>query len=111
LLSKYGSKIRDIREKKKDTLEELAKKMNMSWSALGKLERGERRITPEVLEQVAKIYDVPLSYFFGEEIPVPKELESLGVEWVAVIEEFIEEGLTPKEVMAIREIAKSLKKL
>jgi transcriptional regulator with XRE-family HTH domain len=111
LLSKYGSKIREIREKNKDTLEELAKKMNMSWSALGKLERGERRITPEILEQVAKVYDMPLSFFFGEEITIPDELKDLGIEWVAVIKELKEEGLTPDEVKSIRELAKRLKNL
>lgn len=109
--SKYGKKMRELREKKGDTLEEAAKKLNMSLSNLGKYERGERRITPELLEQIAELYDQPLSYFYGEEDGgVPKELKEVGVEWVRFAKEMKEKDITPEEIKAIIEFMNKVKK-
>lgn len=104
--SKYGKRIRDIREKNKDTLEDLAVKLNMSWSSLGKFERGERKITPELLERIAKLYDVPILYFFGEEGEVPSGLKELGANWVTFIEEMEEKSITPDEIKAVIQLLK-----
>lgn len=103
-MNKYGKRIRSLREKNNLTLEEAAKQLNMTWSSLGKYERGERKVTPELLEQIAKTYNVPLSYFFGEEGEVPEELKKVGVEWVTFVEEMEEKELTPEEIKAILEI-------
>lgn len=108
-MNKYGKKIRSLREKHKDTLEEAAKKLSMSWSSLGKYERGERKVTPELLEEVANVYDVPLSYFFGEEGEVPDELKDVGVEWIAFAKEMDSKEITPDEIKAILEIVKKYK--
>lgn len=103
-MNKYGKRIRDLREKNNDTLEELAKKLNMTLSSLGKYERGERKITPEFLEQVANLYDVPFSYFFGEETEPPKELKEIGAEWVSFAKEMENKEITPEEIKAILDI-------
>lgn len=108
--SKYGQKIREIREKNNDTLEDLAKKLNMSWSTLGKYERGERKITPEFLEEVGNVYDVNISYFYGDEIEIPVELKELGVEWITAIEEFKKEKISPEEIKSLIPFIKQLKK-
>ncbi len=108
---KYGKKIREIREKNKDTLEELAKKLNITWSALGKFERGERKITPELLEKISEVYDVPITFFFGEVSNVPDGLKELGVEWVTFIEEMEDKSITPSEIKAIIETMKIVNKL
>lgn len=110
MLSKYGLKIRDIREKNNDTLEELAKKLNMSFSNLGKYERGERKITPELLEQIAHVYDIPVSYFYGEEGLIPEELKKMGVEWVAFAQEMEEKEITPEEIRAIIKLINKMNK-
>jgi transcriptional regulator with XRE-family HTH domain len=66
-MDKYGKAVRELRDKNGDTREELAKKLKISESALGKYERGERTIKPELLERIAGIYEVPASYFFGDQ--------------------------------------------
>ena len=108
-MNKYGKYIREIREKNNDTLEDLAKKLDMSFSTLGKYERGERKITPELLEEVAEVYGVSLSYFFGEESDVPKELKNLGVEWITFAREMEERQLTPEEIKATLNLISKLR--
>lgn len=108
MMNKYGKYIREIRERNNDTLEVLAKKLDMSFSTLGKYERGERKITPELLEQVARVYEVPLSYFFGEEAAVPVELKRAGVEWITFIKEMEQKELTPEQIKATIELLEKL---
>jgi transcriptional regulator with XRE-family HTH domain len=107
-MDKYGKAIRDLRERRGDTREELAKKLEMSESGLGKYERGERNIKPEFLEQVAKVYDVPLSYFYGEEGELPEELKKVGAKWITFIKEMEERELTPEQIKATLEFLEKM---
>jgi transcriptional regulator with XRE-family HTH domain len=107
-MKKYGLQIRKLREKHGDTRDELAKKLGLSESGLGKYERGERSIKPEHLEQIAKVYEVPLSYFFGEEGEVPAELKAVGVKWISFIKEMEDKQLTPEQIKATLELIKQI---
>lgn len=109
-MNRYGSKIREIREKNGDTLESLATKMNTHFSTLAKWERGERKITPEILEEVAKIYDIPVSYFFGEEKEISEEAKKMGVKWVTFIKGMEEQEITPEEIQALINLYKKVNK-
>jgi transcriptional regulator with XRE-family HTH domain len=102
-MKKYGMAIRKLREKHGDTRDDLAKKLGLSESGLGKYERGERSIKPEHLEQIAKLYDVSISYFFGEEGVLPQELKSVGAEWITFAKEMKEKELTPEQIKATLE--------
>jgi transcriptional regulator with XRE-family HTH domain len=75
----------------------------MSESGLGKIERGERNFKPGLLEQIAKVYDTPLSYFYGKEGDLPEELKERGAEWIAFIDEMEERNLTPEQIKATLE--------
>lgn len=97
---KYGMRIREIREKHGDTREELAKKLGLSESGLGKIERGERNFKPGLLEEVAQIYEIPLAVLYGEEGEVPQELQDIGVEWIRFIDEMKQKKLTPEQIKA-----------
>lgn len=99
-MDRYGRIIRGIREKNGDTRDELANKLKISESALGKYERGERSIKPELLKQVADIYGVKVSTFFGEEGVLPEELKSVGAEWITFAKEMNEKKLTPDQIRA-----------
>lgn len=99
-MRKYGERIRSIREKYGDTRLELARKIGMSEGGLGKIERGERNFKPGLLEQIAKIYDTPLSYFYGVEGDLPQELKDRGAEWIAFIDEMEQRKLTPEQIKA-----------
>jgi transcriptional regulator with XRE-family HTH domain len=107
-VNRYGSKIREIREKNGDTLEDLAKKLNTNFSTLGKYERGERKITPELLEEISEIYQIPISYFFGEEIELPEELKTLGLKWATFNRKMDEQEITPEELEALLTLYKKL---
>jgi transcriptional regulator with XRE-family HTH domain len=102
-MRKYGDRIREIREKHGDTRLDLANKIGMSESGLGKIERGERNFKPGLLEQIAKVYDTPLSYFYGREGELPEELKEKGAEWIALIDEMEERKLTPEQIKATLE--------
>ncbi len=116
-----GKKIREIRMKNKDTLEQLGKKLNFNYSNLSKIEREIRTPSIELIEEIARLYDVPLSYFFGEEQEIPKELKEIGVEWITVAEELKEKmtaeeaktiaALTPDEIKAVINLVSQMKKL
>lgn len=108
-MNKYGVRIRELRDKKKDTLEDLARKLNMTASALGKYERGERRITPELLEKIASIYDIPVSYFYGEELP--DELKKFGEGWVTFAKDMQDKKLTPEQIRSLVEMLEKLGKI
>jgi transcriptional regulator with XRE-family HTH domain len=102
-MNKYGKRIREIREKHGHTRQELANKIELSESGLGKIERGERNFKPGLLEQIADIYETPLSFFYGMEGDLPLELKNKGVEWIRFIEEMEERNLTPEQIKATLE--------
>lgn len=108
-MNKYGHKIRELRERNNDRLEDLAKKINTTLSALGKYERGERKVTPELLEKIAEVYEEPLSYFYGEMKELPHELKGLGEGWVSFAKEMEEQEITPEEIKAILNLMKKMK--
>lgn len=105
-----SKKIREIRTKNGDTLEELGEKLNFNPSNLSKIERGIRKPHIELVEQISKIYDIPLTYFFGEPQEVPEELKEIGAEWVSFVEEMEEKNITPEEIKAIIEVMNKMNK-
>lgn len=108
-MSKYGENIREIREKNNHTREELANKLGISLSAMGKYERGERRVSPDLMEKIAEIYDVPLSSLYGEEGDLPNELKELGVEWITFAKDMKEKKITPEQIKSVLELIQKLK--
>lgn len=107
-MDKYGQKIREIREKNNDTREQLAKKIGLSGSGLGKIERGERQAKPSLLETISELYEVPLSFFYGEESEIPKELKDIGVEWITFAKEMKERDLTPEQIKSVLDMIRNL---
>jgi transcriptional regulator with XRE-family HTH domain len=107
-MKRFGVRIKELREKNNHTREQLAKKIGLSESGLGKIERGERNFKPGLLEEIAKIYDVPVSYFYGEEGELPNELREIGVEWITFAKEMKEKKLTPEQIKATLELLETL---
>jgi transcriptional regulator with XRE-family HTH domain len=67
-MDKIGIRVKTIRKKHKDTLKSLANKIDYDWSNLSKIERGVYTASTEILEKIAKVYDIDISYFFyGDE--------------------------------------------
>jgi transcriptional regulator with XRE-family HTH domain len=86
-----GEKLRHIREEKKLPLRKVAALLDIDVAILSKMERGERRITKEVVLKLADIYgynaDELLVSFLSDKILYEIQDEDLGIEALKVAEE------------------------
>jgi len=86
-----GEKLRHIREEKELPLRKVAALLDIDVAILSKMERGERRITKEVVLKLADIYDCNaddlLVSFLSDKILYEIQDEELGIEALKVAEE------------------------
>lgn len=86
-----GQKLRHIREEKELPLRKVAAQLDIDVAILSKMERGERRITKEVVLKLADIYDYNadelLVLFLSDKILYEIQDEDLGIEALKVAEE------------------------
>lgn len=61
-----GEKIRLLRTEKGYSLRELGKRVNLSFSYLGDIERGRTNPSIETLKSLAEALEVPVTYFLEE---------------------------------------------
>ena len=64
-LKESGLRIKKLRKQKGLTQEQLADKLNISTSNLGKLERGLQGLSIDLLIELSIFFDVSLDYIFG----------------------------------------------
>ncbi|MCG9880527.1 MAG: helix-turn-helix domain-containing protein [Bacteroidia bacterium] len=85
-----GEKLRSIREEKELPLRKVASLLDIDVAILSKMERGERRITKEVVLKLADIYnynaDDLLVLFLSDKILYEIQDEDLGIEALKVAE-------------------------
>lgn len=62
---KLGGSIRDLRQKRRWTLEELSSRCKLSVSFLSQVERGLSSLSISSLSAICKALDVPVSHFFA----------------------------------------------
>jgi transcriptional regulator with XRE-family HTH domain len=60
-----GIKIKRLRKENKDTLKDLAKKIDYDWSNLSKVERGVYGASFDLLLKITEVYNVNPNYFFS----------------------------------------------
>ena len=86
-----GEKLRHIREVKELPLRKVAALLDIDVAILSKMERGERKITKEVVLKLADIYDYNadelLVSFLSDKILYEIQGEDLGIEALKVAEE------------------------
>lgn len=86
-----GEKLRHLREEKELPLRKVAAFLDIDVAILSKMERGERRITKEVVLKLAEIYshnaDELLVLFLSDKILNEIQDEDLGIEALKVAEE------------------------
>src|SRR5690606_11975930 len=86
-----GEKLRHIREEKELPLRKVSALLDIDVAILSKMERGERRITKEVVLKLADIYnhnaDELLVSFLSDKILGEIKDEDLGIEALKVAEE------------------------
>jgi transcriptional regulator with XRE-family HTH domain len=85
-----GEKLRHIREEKELPLRKIAALIDMDVAILSKMERGERRITKDVVLKLADIYEYDaddlLVSFLSDKILYEIQDEDLGIEALKVAE-------------------------
>ncbi|MFA5297697.1 MAG: helix-turn-helix transcriptional regulator [Lutibacter sp.] len=86
-----GEKLRHIRGDKELPLRKVAALLDIDVAILSKMERGERRITKEVVLKLADIYDYSadelLVLYLSDKILYEIQDEDLGIEALKVAEE------------------------
>lgn len=63
---KFGEKIREIREKKKITMKEVAEKASVSESLMSQIERNKISPAIDTLLRIADVLDIDLEYLFSD---------------------------------------------
>jgi len=61
----FGQRLRKLRENNKITQKALSKTLNVSESAIGMYERGEREPNLETINKIANFFNVPTDYLLG----------------------------------------------
>lgn len=65
-MATFGKRLRECREAKGLSQQELGKKMNTSYTVIGKYERDEMKPSIEVAAKLAKFIDTTVGYLLGE---------------------------------------------
>lgn len=86
-----GEKLRNIREEKELPLRKVAALLDIDVAILSKMERGERKITKEVVLKLANLYnedqDELLILFLSDKLLYEIQDEALGMQALKVTEE------------------------
>lgn len=86
-----GEKLREIREKKQLPLRKVAAFLDIDVAILSKMERGERRLTKEIITKLSDIYKYDLDdlmvLFLSNKILEEIQYEDLGSKALKVAEE------------------------
>lgn len=64
---RYGRRIRAFRKLKRIQQTELAKRISISVTILGRIERGEKQPTDEQLQLIADVFDIDIQELKGNE--------------------------------------------
>lgn len=77
--SVLGMAVRSLRRSRNATQKQLAKQLGCSHAAVSKMERGEQMTTFAEVVRIAKLFQVPITYFL-EESHVSKERPDWGTD-------------------------------
>lgn len=93
---KIGQVIRKIRKEKGATLEEIALVAGTDPANLSRVERNMQQLTPEMLENVAKALEIPVSslYLIAEQTTTPYHAKSSADEEARQAKQRLEEFVT-----------------
>lgn len=61
----FGEKLKELREQKGLSQRQVASILGYDAPMYNRIERGERQMRREILDKVAKLYDVPLDYLIS----------------------------------------------
>ena len=70
-----GSRIRELRKRRRLTQTELSEKIGVAQSDLSRMEQGEYKVGLDTLFKILQVFDLKMSEFFGETEEPPAEEE------------------------------------
>jgi transcriptional regulator with XRE-family HTH domain len=83
-----GSRIRELRKRRRLTQTELSEKIGVAQSDLSRMEQGEYKVGLDTLFKILQVFDLKMSEFFGEtEEPSAEEERQLVAAYQALSEE------------------------
>lgn len=65
-MSKFATRLKELRQSRGMSMQDLAKRIDMSKSSVNMYERGEREPGLETLEAIADLFNVDLDYLLGK---------------------------------------------
>lgn len=88
-----GSKLRELRQKRQFSLQKVSSLVDVDVAVLSKMERGERKLSREIVERLAELYDYDLNelliLFLSDRILYEIQDEEFGEAALKVAEEKI----------------------
>ena len=113
-MSIFSERLKLLRKKHKITQEELAIRIGVERSSIGKYESTDTIPSPNILTALAEFFSVTTDYLLGvtnkpDRIAAPPELAEYGVEWVSVVKKARASGLTPDDIEKIIEVVSKRK--
>jgi transcriptional regulator with XRE-family HTH domain len=82
-----GSRIRELRKRRRLTQTELSEKIGVAQSDLSRMEQGEYKVGLDTLFKILQVFDLKMSEFFGEtEAPSAEEERQLVAAFQALPE-------------------------
>lgn len=104
-----GQKIKKKRVEKNLSLRELGEIIEYDASNLSKVERGAYTASNELLMKLSKFYGVSVGYFYGEEVPIPGELQGLGIDEIRIVEEIRSKELSKEDINQVKNFIQFIK--
>lgn len=90
-----GEKIKQLRKDKKMSISELAEKANVAKSYLSSIERNlQTNPSIQFIEKISSVLGVSVNELINEE---SIEVDSLDVEWLQIVKEAMESGVSKQE--------------
>lgn len=105
-----GTKLKKLREQLNLTTREVGSRIDIDQSYVSKIEKG-RIPSLTILKKLCDLYGVEVADIFGDKVTVPKELQEIGVKWMAFNKEMEKKKLSPEDVTNILEALKNINKL
>ncbi|WP_026908907.1 helix-turn-helix domain-containing protein [Paucisalibacillus globulus] len=91
-----GEKIKQLRKEKKMSISELAEKANVAKSYLSSIERNlQSNPSIQFIEKISTVLGVSVNELINEGEPL--ELEDLDGEWLKIVKEAMQSGVTKEE--------------
>jgi transcriptional regulator with XRE-family HTH domain len=105
-----GQKLKKLREEHGYSMRDVATKIGIDHSYIGKIEKG-KFPSLDKLKKLCEVYGVTVQSLIGQEVAVPDELKELGVKWITLSNHLVEKGLSVEDLLKYTDVIKSLKNL